>query len=528
METYRSQPKLSNSDHNSTDAVEKYRKYKEQFVRDHPECSDRNHSLYHFLSTGESNENFDHDYYYHHGCRVNPDTNVVHCHFKNFIIDLSKIQMKAIGGESVLDKNVRFRPGIDEYPTYLPGAFTTRTRPTIPPKHVLEKVPYSMHYVKKVLEALQYPNEIDSTSRTGFTNETISTRTPLADAPTNIACKEVWNGTTLFLTRYEYANLYHTMTDWWNTFFSLPPSVSSDIILGRNEGGHQPPLDSSSMSNPSHGKYRIVFLDGHAHGHLDDTWRSLFGTSSEKDIYYIRQLPSDGLICFDHAVLIPPGYSSRLFPHSSEPRRACVDRFMADQFVAHVLRSYQLHDVPRIPGRVVIIDRQPYVAHSRSQASNFQRTLSNLLELKNRLLKDAATVGIHQEPVLPLQTADAASPYPDDASNISVRIVRLESLSFKEQIQTIREAHILIGNHGAGLTHLLWMHEKSHVLELTSQYVHFFEFLSQWRWGVSHSYIPLLLEESATSESGSKRMSNETMELVVAKVRSILEEKSID
>ena len=348
-------------------------------------------------------------------------------------------------------------------------------------------------------------------------------------------CKETWHGTTLFLTRYEYANLYHTITDWWNTYFSLPPTLplikSSDDPQAHNwsaaDGSH-----GEGTNIPNVNEYRIVFLDGHAHGHLDDTWHVLFGNGTmepkhaevkkKKNIYYIKELSSssDGPICFDHAVLIPPGYSSRLYPRLTEPLHACVDRLMADQFVTHVLQSYHLLDVALIPGRIVIIDRQPYMAHSRSKLTHIQRSISNLHELKDRLLKVSY---VRDSRTIPANSTTANY---DDEINVTVQVVRLETLPFKEQIRTIREAHILIGNHGAGLTHLMWMHETSHVLELTTDFLRLFQFLSQWRWDISHSLIPLEYEgmsmDDDESGSSSSQMSNGTIDLLTTKVRSIL------
>jgi len=41
-----------------------------------------------------------------------------------------------------------------------------------------------------------------------------------------------------------------------------------------------------------------------------------------------------------------------------------------------------------------------------------------------------------------------------------------ESLSFEEQVRRIGAASVLVGNHGAGLTHMLWMKPGSCVVEL--------------------------------------------------------------
>ena len=44
-----------------------------------------------------------------------------------------------------------------------------------------------------------------------------------------------------------------------------------------------------------------------------------------------------------------------------------------------------------------------------------------------------------------------------------VHIVRFESMTFAEQLKEVRQASVLIGVHGAGLTHLLFMSPGSYL-----------------------------------------------------------------
>jgi capsular polysaccharide biosynthesis protein len=62
--------------------------------------------------------------------------------------------------------------------------------------------------------------------------------------------------------------------------------------------------------------------------------------------------------------------------------------------------------------------------------------------------------------------------------------------TFGKQLSAIREAHILIGNHGAGLSHVLFMHRKSD-LEFTDEYLDIFIYMSEWK-GVQSSTRPFL------------------------------------
>ena len=55
------------------------------------------------------------------------------------------------------------------------------------------------------------------------------------------------------LTRHEYANLYHTMSDWYNVF-----------IL----------TQFFNVTDPAH--VHVLLVDAHPAGPLDDAWNVLF------------------------------------------------------------------------------------------------------------------------------------------------------------------------------------------------------------------------------------------------------------
>jgi glycoprotein 2-beta-D-xylosyltransferase len=246
-----------------------------------------------------------------------------------------------------------------------------------------------------------------------------------------LPCGETWTGTTLFLTRYEYVNLYHTMTDFFNTFLSYP------IVDHDNEQ-----------------QVNVVFLDGHAKGNLDSVWRQVFGKTA-----YVKHLPEGG-VCFNRVVFIPPGYVAPFYPKTF--RSVCPNPIMMEDFANHFLTSFNLDHVQMQRGKIVIIDRVPYISHPRSKPHRAERTVNNMNELPARLRK------------LP---------------NVeSVSVVHFEELTFKQQLKAVREAHILIGNHGAGLTHMVFMSDGSHVVEFDGRQP-FFTALSGWKPHVGHHVI---------------------------------------
>ena len=58
---------------------------------------------------------------------------------------------------------------------------------------------------------------------------------------------------TIAVTRYEYANLFHTMTDWYNAFYVM------------------------KVFNKTPQDVKILLIDGHPKSQLDVTWNTLFG-----------------------------------------------------------------------------------------------------------------------------------------------------------------------------------------------------------------------------------------------------------
>lgn len=384
-----------------------------------------------------------------HGCQINEDTRMVFCNFDHLRIDVSKINMVAQGGEDLDTMGVMGRTENDEFPTYQNAAFLTRTKPhfEVPAEFRSHK---TLYYLDGVLNALRYP----TAKNKGRLDQT---------------CHHTYPGTTLFITRYEYVNLYHTLTDWWNAFFVLPRQTHNS--------------NNSNSVKDIVKPDRVVFLDGHAKGLLDPVWEKLFG-----EYHYIKHMGgggngSDG-ICFERALFVPPGYKSHLY-HDFRGGKRCPHKGMARSFSDYVLHSYDLMSSSSsgssvIQGNVVIIDRQPFVAHPRSDPTNLSRRFvsSELRTLQTRLMDDVQ--GVH-----------------------SVNLVRLETLSFGEQLKLLRNTQFLIGIHGAALSHLIFMDEaQSHAIEFQPDTkLDFFEYLSQWK-GIDFKVIALQDGSGSLTKSG--------------------------
>jgi glycoprotein 2-beta-D-xylosyltransferase len=333
-----------------------------------------------------------------------------YCKFANLLVDQDKIQSAKKGGEplaQVLGQNES-----DELLTYQRGAFTTfvpMEKITVPPPDT------SMYYyVNDVLKAFDIVDE-------NAANATLTSKD----------CSETIPGFTLFLQRYEYVNLYHTMTDWFNTWLAYREFGSANVA-------------------------GVVILDAHPAGSLDELWSTLFG-----NVQRVQRLVA-AKSCFESAVLVPPGYTSQIY--AVENAAICADPRLMNQFVDFVLERLDLQETRKVPGRVVLIDRRPYQAHARSSNSTDDRIVENMYDLARSI--NGLVPGV-----------------------TSVQVLQMHAMTLREQIQAIREAHVLIGNHGAGLTHLLFLDKDTYVLEFDRFNLHFVE-LCKWKERVKHYMLP--------------------------------------
>ncbi len=376
-----------------------------------------------------------------HGCEVNKDTRILYCNFENLRIDTKNIDMVARGGED-LSSNVMGRPEEDEFPTYHKAAFSTPTKPKF---DVPDEYRSGHHYLENVLNAFRYPTEKNK-------------------GKLDLSCQKTYTGTTLFITRYEYVNLYHTLTDWWNAFFVLPRNTKSKGVISGLFQSEATPSKNKGIATESVPQKpdRVVFLDGHAKGMLDSVWETLFG-----EYHYIKHMgetAGGGGICFERAIFVPAGYNSPLLKNYK--REACEDKGLTTDFADFVLNQYGLSESKVIPGSIVVIDRQPFVSHPRSDPNNAARRFENseIHELERKLRS---------------------------IPGVRVKLVRLEKLSFRQQLKLMRETHVLIGIHGAGLSNLLFMDETiSHCIEFESNLLEHFSYLSKWK-GMDHSIVDL-------------------------------------
>ncbi|KAI4388224.1 hypothetical protein MLD38_000572 [Melastoma candidum] len=234
-----------------------------------------------------------------------------------------------------------------------------------------------------------------------------------------LQCDEWIEESTLMVIRFEYANLFHTMTDWYNGY------VSSRV--------------TALPYRP-----KVVFVDGHCKSPMEETWRALFSGFT-----YAKHFR--GSVCFRHVIFSPLGYDNAMFKGLSDridcsgtsSRSLSVnpdDRKTArlSEFGEMMRAAFNFPlDKPLDRGasrhNVLFVRREDYLAHPRHSGKPESR-LSNEPEVFEAL-------------------RTWASSHPGCKVNLVNGL--FAHMSMKDQVQAIQDASVIIGAHGAGLTHIV-------------------------------------------------------------------------
>ncbi|KAJ3677624.1 hypothetical protein LUZ60_003348 [Juncus effusus] len=273
----------------------------------------------------------------------------------------------------------------------------------------------------------------------------------------HLQCDQWIEEPTLMVTRFEYANMFHTVTDWYSAY------VSARI--------------TNLPARP-----HVIFLDGHCKTQLEETWEALFST-----IRYAKNF--SGTVCFSHLILSPLGYETALFKGLTETFscQGSLSRQLIQnpnpqktarlaEFGEMLLSSFSLSQNPNPNSKtlnILFVRRENYLAHPRHNGKVESR-LSNELEI--------------------LDSVNSWSKTPKNNEKCELRVINglFGHMRMREQLNEIRKADIVIGAHGAGLTHLVSVKPGTVVLEIISSLYRrpHFELISRWR-GLRYKAINL-------------------------------------
>ena len=384
-------------------------------------------------------------------CQWNPLLQSSFCEANNFVIDTTKV-IVAKGGEDI--QLVQGRIEEEELPKYQTGAFSVFQCQLQLDELSQQSLPYHVETILKQLEIIQ--------------DGSVQSTTP---------CDAFIERPALFVTRYEYANLYHTYTDWYSAYQAAMVAFGGDKVLMET-------LD-------------IFFLDGHAKTTVDEGWKLLF---PKANIQFVGSL-SKAKHCYRHAILVPAGYRAPISIDALEDSRqspmTCVyvygcgeTTWQADfraRMVQHSLMQLEsqneqwryrelaewmsttvrreLFPVPAATStsatainatnsksslRILLVSRQDYYSHPRMDG-RVTRKIAN-----ERDLMAFVESGVSQMEFRNKLHVDS----------IEINRIVLEEHTVSEQILMFEQADIVVGMHGAGLTHILVARPGTLLIEL--------------------------------------------------------------
>ena len=376
-------------------------------------------------------------------CHHNPLTVSTVCEGSNVRIRNSRIKVSR-GDEDIA--SVRHRTEEAEFPVYRSGAVALDCQQPQPAPALTHPV-YRDH-LAGMFQSIEYG--------------------PFAGSGSEKCDEEVEEA--IILTRYEYANLYHTMTDLYNTYQAMQMFALSS----------RPPL--------------VLFMDGHSKGAMDSLWPTLFSPT----VRYIMHLPPT--LCIRHAVFVSPGYGSALSPSMFTPESAsCARHPLLMDFAAFVQRKYRLGQedsnekvlVKDVTGQEVelagsddaqplvsFIVRRSYLSHPRVKLDATERTMRDELST--------------------LQAIQEA---------LSAYAIRFHAFDFTQlplhtQLNVLYHSTLLSGLHGAALSYIVLLPQHVGLLELMpanyAARAHF-RYFAEWS---GHVYRSLTLTDGAAGGTG--------------------------
>ncbi|OWF35204.1 uncharacterized protein LOC110443248 [Mizuhopecten yessoensis] len=213
---------------------------------------------------------------------------------------------------------------------------------------------------------------------------------------------------TVFIKRGDYANMYWTIIELYNTFLTIR-------LFGKD------PKSSS-----------VVLVDAHPLGKLENLWTLLFGN-------VIRIGSMHGDIFIKEAAWV--------IPISASPIGQAIPSlpFIRD-FKMALYKAVGINVIVPMCGKglnqtiITLILRHDYVAHPRNPSGSVKRKISNEKELIKHL----------------------DTKFPGGRLNA----VQLDNFSIEEQIRIIYNTSILIGVHGAGLALTILLRPGASMFEM--------------------------------------------------------------
>ena len=196
-------------------------------------------------------------------------------------------------------------------------------------------------------------------------------------------------------------------------------------------------------------------------------WSRVFSRRGVSNLALMREaiagLPSKihgPKICFERLVLPPPGIGSLICQHVGASS-ACGDVALVQAAADYMVRALGVGSISS-------------TADHSTKGKDQHRTRRPVLTLIQRKDYAANVVGgtagrLTHGQISNLDEVLSVLHY-EYADRLKLQIVDFAVLSFQEQVEIGHGTDILLGAHGAGLTHMLWMKPGSSVVEISTRY----------------------------------------------------------
>lgn len=252
-------------------------------------------------------------------------------------------------------------------------------------------------------------------------------------------CDEWIEHPVYLVRRWEYHNLYHQMTDFFNAWMA------------------------SEVTGIPTKQWQVVFNDFHDDDDnpLVGAWQDVF--SPDHKVKYLHNLVRAGKrVCFRNLIVALPGYQSSIYISNHHPTQSngCSNSDLVRAFSRFVVRALGFADKPA-PSKpsITFIYRRDHKKNPYHDG-RVARKIANDAQLVEKL-------------------AEAGG------NSITVRGVDFQKMSFRDQIELMRSTNILVGMHGAGLANLFFLPEQAIVVEFGDnhgQYMshHYFRNFAHW------------------------------------------------
>ena len=251
---------------------------------------------------------------------------------------------------------------------------------------------------------------------------------------------------SILVQREGDSHIWHQLMEIFAMYMSI------DVLqITRDPHTGEPLYDADTAAKNT----QVVVLDDHPDGPFLELW----GIFSEKPIIRASDVLADGSQPLMDNVIVPlPGHSNPqwqadwdVFP--------CTHGELLESFTHRVLNHFGIDNgaaVKTTPEALSTVSSSSSLSSSKSSPQDPQKLIVTFINrTNNRKL-------VNQSNLL----SDLRSAFPYAKNKIEVREIDFAALPLAEQLQLVRETDVLVGVHGAGLTHAMFLPPGGAVVEI--------------------------------------------------------------